>query len=126
MVKMFQNPSAMAGAAEMCMQTQFENLKSAADACRTEASTKAVPQVSNAACQTSLIFDLISKVNDCKKEAKELLQGDGPLLESVKQGANSGCKRLSDRAAVICRENAAKFGGLAQSAAITACEQAGL
>lgn len=126
MAKMFQNPSAMAGAADMCMQTHLENLKFAAEACRTEASTKAVPEVSYAACQASLIFDLINQVGDCEKEAKELLQGDGQILESVKKGANSGCKRLAERVAVICRENAAKFEGFAQSAAMTACKQAGL
>lgn len=124
--KMFQNPSAMAGAADICMHIHFENLKTDADTCRSEASKKAIPSASYAACQTSLIFNLIGQVDDCEEEAKELLQGTGEVLKSVKQGANSGCKRLAERAAVICRENANKFKGLAQSTAMTACEQAGL
>lgn len=124
-VKMFQNPSAMAGAAEICMQIHFENLKTAADKCRSEANTKTIPGASHAACQASLISDLIGQVNDCEKEAKDLLQGKGEVLESVKRGANSGCKRLAEQAAVICRENANRFDGLSQSAAMTACKQAG-
>lgn len=124
--KMFQNPSAMAGAADICMHMDFENLKIDADSCRSEASTKTIPAASYAACQTSLIFDLIGKVDDCEDEAEELLQGKGEVLKAVKQGALAGCERLAERAGEICRENANKFSGISQSAAVTACEQAGL
>lgn len=124
--KMFQNPSAMAGAADICMHIHFENLKTAADTCRTEASTKTIPGASYAACQTSLIFDLVGQVDDCEKEAQELLQGEGEVLEAVKQGAITGCESLAENAAAICRDNANKFSGIAQSAALSACEQAGL
>ncbi len=124
--KMFQNPSAMAGAADICMHIHFENLNTAADTCRSEASTKTIPGASYAACQTSLIFDLVGQVNDCEDEADDLLQGEGEVLEAVKQGAITGCERLAERAAAICRENADKFHVLAKSAAMSACEQGGL
>ena len=124
-VKMFQNPSAMAGAAEVCMQTHFENLKHAADTCRQEAAGKAIPSASYAACQTSLIFELAGQVDECEDEAEELLTGEGEMQNQVIEGAKLGCQKLAQQAAAICLENANKFSGLAQSAAVTACEQAG-
>ena len=124
-VKMFQNPSAMAGAAEVCMQTHFDNLKEDADTCRQEAAAKAIPSASYAACQTSLIFELAGQVDECEDEADKLLTGEGEMQNQVIEGAKLGCQKLGQQAAAICLENANKFTGLAQSAAVTACEQAG-
>lgn len=124
-VKMFQNPSAMAGAAEICMQTHFDNLKEAADTCRQEAAAKAIPSASYAACQASLIFELAGQVDECEDEAEKLLTGGGEMQNQVIEGAKLGCQKLAQQAAAICLENANKFSGLAQSAAVTACEQAG-
>lgn len=125
-VKMFQTPSAMAGAAEICMQAHFDNLKSAADSCREQAALKSIPSASFAACQASLIFELAGQVDECEAEAEGLLTGSGALLNQLIDGAKRGCQKLAQQAAEICHENGNKFSGLAQSAAITACEQAGL
>jgi hypothetical protein len=125
-VKMFQNPSAMAGGAEVCMQIHFDNLNEAADTCRQEAAAKAIPSASYAACQASLIFELAEQVDDCRKEAEKLLTGDGEMQNQVIEGAKLGCQKLAEQAAAICIKNANKFSGLAQSTAIAACEQAGL
>ena len=124
-VKMFQNPSAMAGAAEICMQTHFDNLKEAADTCRQEAAGKAIPSASYAACQAEMIFELADQVDECENEAEKLLTGSGEMQSHVIGGAKLGCQRLAEQALAICLENANKFSGLAQSAAVTACEQAG-
>jgi hypothetical protein len=124
--KTYQNPSAMAGAADICMQGYFDSLKADADACRAEASTKTFADASYAGCQASLILALRKQIGVCRDEAEDLLKEKDDLTALVKQGAGAGCEKLVDQAAEICRDNANKFSGLAQSAAMTACEQAGL
>ena len=124
--KIFQNPSAMAGAAETCMQRYFEGLEADADACRAEASEATLPAASYAACQATLIFDLREQIGGCRDEAQNLLEQNDELTSLVKDGAAAGCEKLVAQAASICRENAGKFDGLAESTAMTACEQAGL
>ncbi len=44
----------------------------------------------------------------------------------ISTGAGTGCVKLVEQATGICRENANKFTGLAQSAATSACKSAGL
>ena len=124
--KIFQNPSALAGAAEICMQGYFASLEAQAKACRADAATKTFADASYAACQASLIFDLREQVDICKDEARDLLTDKNDLTVRVSEGANSGCTKLAEQATEICRDNANKFSGLAQSAAMTACEGAGL
>ncbi len=124
--KTFQNPSALAGAAELCMEGYFESLESDATACRTEAATKPLAGAEFAACQASLILGLRNQIDVCQREARSLLKESDDMTMRVKSGAGVGCNRLVQRATEICRENAAKFSGLAESAATTACEAAGL
>lgn len=123
--KIFQNPSALAGAADLCNQAYFENLKDMADTCRAEAATKTLPGAEYAACQASLILGLDRHVRICEEEAEGLLEGGDALTAQIKAGAASGCRQLVGQATEICRENANKFTGLAQSAATSACEVAG-
>ncbi len=124
--KVFQNPSALAGAANFCMQGYFDSLKAAADACRADAATKTFVDASYAGCQASLIFGLREQIGICKDEAKDLLKEKDELTNRVSAGAGAGCEKLTEQAAGICRENANKFTGIAKSAATSACETAGL
>lgn len=124
--KTFQNPSALAGAAEICMQGYFDSLEADASACRTEAETKPLAGAEFAACQASLILGLRNQIDLCQQEAGSLLKESDELTMRVKSGAGSGCERLVQQAYGMCRASAAEFSGLAESAAITACEAAGL
>ncbi len=124
--KIFQNPSALAGAADVCMQGYFDSLKAAAEACRADAATQTFVDASFAACQASLIFGLMDQVGICRDEAKNLLKAKDELTNRVSTGAGAGCVKLVEQATGICRENANKFTGLAQSAATSACKSAGL
>ena len=124
--KIFQNPSALAGAAEVCMQGYFDSLKAEADACRADAAAKTFVDAEYAACQGSLILGLRDQVGICNDEAKGLLKEKDELTTRVSTGAGAGCEKLAQQATEICRENANKFTGLAQSAATTACKTAGL
>lgn len=124
--KIFQNPSALAGAADVCMQGYFDSLKAAADACRADAATKTFVDAEYAGCQGSLILGLRDQIGMCRDEAKRLLKEQDELTTRVSAGAGAGCEQLSNQATEICRENANKFTGLAQSAATTACKTAGL
>jgi hypothetical protein len=124
--KIFQNPSALAGAADVCMQEYFDGLKAEADACRVDASTKTFVDVEYAGCQGSLILGLRDQIGICKDEANGLLKENDELTARVSAGAGAGCEKLSEQVTEICRENANKFTGLARSAATTACKTAGL
>ncbi len=55
--KIFQTPSALASAADVCMKGYFDSLKAAADACRADAAIQMFVDASFAACQASLIVD---------------------------------------------------------------------
>ena len=124
--KIFQNPSALAGAADVCMQGYFDSLKAEADTCRADAAAKTFVDAEYAACQGSLILGLRDQIRICEDEAKGLLKEKDELTTRVSAGAATGCEKLSEQATEICRENANKFAGLAQSAATTACKTAGL
>jgi len=124
--KILQNPSALAGAAEFCMQTYFGNLKADADACRAEAAAKPLAGAELVACQAALIFGLHDQIELCRQEANDLKGANNELATQVGLGADIGCDSLVKQAAEICGDSAKKFNGLAQSAAESACEAAGL
>ncbi len=125
--KVVQNPSALAGAAEVCMQNYFAVLSAEADDCREEAATKKLSGPELAACQGTLILGLREQVEMCREQAEGLSSEDNALASQVGAGAIKGCDQLAEQSRKICRDNAGKFSsGLGQSTAEGACKAAGL
>lgn len=124
--KTLQNPSALAGAAEVCMAVYFEELSVAAEECRVEAAVKPLAGAEFAACQATLILGLRKQIEMCRTEANSLSGENSNLIADVAGGAESGCSTLSRQATQLCRDNARTFSGVAEAAAETACEAAGL
>ena len=126
-VKVLQNPAALVGAAEICMQNYFDALSDEADNCRQEAANKKLSGAELAACQATLILGLREQVETCRDQAEDLSGDANPLVSQVGAGAISGCDQLVEQSGKICRDNAAKFSsGLVQSTAEGACKAAGL
>ncbi len=124
--KTLQNPSALAGAAQVCMTVYFDSLRTEAEACRAHAEKKTLPGAEFAACQATLILGLRDQIDTCHREASNLYREGDELTARVSGGAKSGCFGLSEQATKLCRDNAEKFSGLAEAAAEGACEAAGL
>lgn len=125
--KALQNPSALTGAAEVCMQNYFDVLSAEADDCRAEAAEKTLSGPELAACQADLILGLRDQLEMCTDEAEKLGETGNELAVQVGVGANQGCDRLRQQSEKICRDNAAKFSSsIAQSTAEGACKAAGL
>ena len=126
-VKVLQNPSALVGAAQICMQNYFDALSAEADDCREEAATKKLSGPELAACQATLILGLREQVEICREQAEGLSSEDNAFASQVGAGAINGCDKLVEQSTKICRDNAAKFSsGLGQSTAEGACKAAGL
>ena len=124
--KTLQNPSALAGAAEVCMGIYCDELSAAAEVCRVEAAAKALPGAEFAACQATLIIGLRKQIETCRIEANSLSGENSDLIARVTSGAEAGCSALTRQATQLCRDNARTFSGVAKAAAETACEAAGL
>jgi hypothetical protein len=125
--KVLQNPSALAGAAEVCMQNYFDVLSAEANECREQAATKKLSGPELAACQATLILGLRDQIETCREQAEDLSGEDNALASQVGAGAINGCEQLVEQSKKICRDNATKFSsGLGQSTAEGACKAAGL